>query len=1047
MRFSHLFIDRPILAAVISIFILILGGISYFSLPVTQYPDVAPPTIVVVVRYPGASAQVVADTVAAPIELEVNGVEGMLYMSSQSTSDGLMRLTITFELGTDLDKAQVLVQNRVSIAEPRLPEEARKFGIITRKESPDLLLVIHLLSPDGTYDQLYLANFAQIQVRDTLSRIDGVGNVQIFGARDYSMRIWLDPDRIASLGLTAGDIVEALREQNVQVTGGTLGQRPLDTERAFQFGIQLQGRLTDVEEFENIIVKASADGRFTRLRDVARVELGASEYGTNVFVDGQTAVDLAVTQRPGSNALATAKIIRDTMEDLSKDFPKGLEYRMIYNPTEFIEKSIQELSSAIFQAIFLVVLVILLFLQTWRAAIIPLVTIPISLIGTFSVMAVFGFSINNLTLFGLVLAVGIVVDDAIVVVESVERNIAKGMSARDAARRTMDEVGVALIAIALVLSSVFIPVAFVSGISGEFYRQFSLTIAVATIISAFNALTLSPALCALLLSKRDPKSASANNLFNSVLKRFFGYFNLAFDWLRERYALTLHHIMRRNVAMVSIYIALIFLTIWGFMRVPTGFIPAQDQGYFVALVRLPDGASFNRTEEVMHQAERIILDTPGLSHAVSFVGLSVETMTIASNAGTIFAVTEPVEERQRKGLNGDVVLADLRARLSQIQEGVIAIFPPPPVRGMGNLGGFSLQIQDRRGRGIEVLQQAVDRLVVAANSEPSLTSVYTPFSSNTPQLFIDVDRVKARMLDVPIENVFETLEVYLGSSYVNDFNFLGRAYRVIAQADAPFRMDVDDIRRLRTLSDKDAVVPLGSIVNIREIAGPERIARYNLYQSAQINGDTVPGFSTGQAIRKMEELAQRDLPDGISFEWTGLAYQQILAGNTAIFIFPLSVLFVFLTLAALYESWSLPLAIILIVPMCLSSSIAGVALRGLDNNILTQIGFIVLVGLASKNAILIVEFARAIERQGKTRFEAAVEASRLRLRPILMTSLAFIFGILPLLFASGEGAEMRQALGTAVFGGMLGVTIFGLLFTPVFYVMIRAVAMRSEKRK
>ncbi len=1040
MRFSHFFIDRPIFAAVVSIFILIVGAIAYFSLPVAQYPEVAPPTIVVNAQYPGASAEVIADTVATPIEQEINGVEGMQYMYSQSTSDGRVSVTITFELGTDLDQAQVLVQNRVAIAEPRLPEEVRRLGVTTRKNSPDLLMVVHLLSPNNTYDQLYISNYGLLQVRDLLARLDGVGDIQMFGARDYSMRIWLDPDRIASLNMSVGEVIAALREQNIQVAGGALGQPPLATNAAFQVNLQLLGRLTDPDQFENIVVKTGENGRFVRVRDIARVELGARDYVTNSYLDGKPAVVLAISQRPGSNALATAQGIQGAMAELSEDFPEDLEYRIIYNPTEFIDESIQELIKTIFEAVGLVVLVVLLFLQTWRAAIIPIIAIPVSLIGTFAVMAAFGFSVNNLTLFGLVLAVGIVVDDAIVVVENVERNLANGLSPREAARKTMDEVGGALISIALVLSAVFIPTAFIEGISGQFYRQFALTIAVATIISAFNSLTLSPALAALLLKGHDENAGKSR----SPVALFFRGFNAGFEWLSNVYAATVGRVTRWGFAMLAVYAVLIGATVWGFMRVPTGFIPSQDQGYFIVAFQLPDGASLSRTDEVIREAEAAILETPGIAHTATFAGFSGATRTNASNAGAIFAVMDTFDERAEQGLTGDAILADLRGRMAQIQDAFIPVFPPPPVSGIGTAGGFSLRVQDRRGRGLDVLQDATDALVAAANAAPGLTSVYTPFRSSTPQLYLDVDRVRAEILNVPLENVFEALEVYLGSSYVNDFNLFGRAYRVTAQADASHRLEQEDITRLRALSANGAIVPLGSLLTFEDISGPDRMPRYNLYPAAEINGDTVPGFSSGQAIATMERLAEEVLPDGIDFEWTDLAFQQIQAGNTALFIFPLCVLFVFLALAAQYESWSLPFAIILIVPMCLLSAIGAVALRGLDNNILTQIGFVVLVGLASKNAILIVEFARALEKEGRNRFDAAIEACRLRLRPILMTSFAFILGVVPLLIASGAGAEMRQALGTAVFGGMLGVTFFGLIFTPVFYVIIRGLTARGS---
>ncbi len=1042
MTFSHFFVDRPIFASVISIFIVIIGGLAYFSLPVAQYPEVAPPTIVVQASYPGASAEVIADTVATPIEQEVNGVEGMIYMYSQATGDGRMPLTITFELGTDLDQAQVLVQNRVAIAEPRLPEEVRRLGVTTRKNSPDLMMVIHMLSPDDTYDQLYISNYALLQVRDQLARIDGVGDLQMFGARDYSMRVWLDPDRLASLDMTPGDVVAAMRQQNIQVAGGILGQPPLPSPEAFQLSVQLQGRLTDVDQFEQIIVKSGQDGGLVRLQDVARVELGARNYVTNSFLDGKQAVVILVSQRPGANALATAEQVKAMMQGLAGEFPKGLEYQIIYNPTEFIAQSVDELMITILEAVILVVLVVLLFLQSWRAALIPILAIPVSLIGTFAVMAVFGFSINNLTLFGLVLAVGIVVDDAIVVVENVERNLAMGLSPKEAARRTMDEVGGALIAIAVVLAAVFIPTAFLEGISGQFYRQFALTIAVATAISAFNSLTLSPALCGILLK---PHNANADKS-GGPLTWFFSRFNRGFDWLSARYGASVARVSKRGAIMLSIYAGLIGLTVWGFGQVPTGFIPTQDKGYFITAIQLPDGASLDRTTEVVERAEQLILDTPGVLHTATFAGFSGATRTISSNTGAIFATLAPYDERAELGVTGESVLAELRARMGQIQDAFILVFPPPPVEGIGTAGGFSMRVQDREARGRHTLEQSTQALVQAANQHEALTSVYTPYSGNTPQLFVDVDRARAQMLNVPVANVFETLEVYLGSSYVNDFNLFSRTYQVTAQADAPFRLSRDDIANLRTRSRDGAMVPLGSLVTFSDIAGPDRVPRYNLYPTTEINGDIAPGFSSGQAIEAMERLAEETLPDGIGFEWTDLAYQQTQEGDTAIYIFMLAVLFVFLALAAQYESWSLPFAIILIVPMCLLSAIGGVAFRGMDNNILTQIGFVVLVGLASKNAILIVEFARALERQGRDRFEAAIEACRLRLRPILMTSFAFILGVVPLMIASGAGAEMRQALGTAVFFGMLGVTFFGLLFTPVFYVVIRGLsAPRTNK--
>jgi hydrophobe/amphiphile efflux-1 (HAE1) family protein len=1043
-RFS---IDRPVFAMVLSIFILIIGAIAYSQLPSAQYPEVAPPTVVVQTTYPGATARVVAETVATPIEQEVNGVEDMLYMYSQSTSDGGMQLTVTFKLGTDLDKAQVLVQNRVAVAEPRLPDEVRQVGVTTKKNSPDLLMVVHLLSPDNTYDQLYISNYALLQVRDTLLRLPGVGDVQMFGARDYSMRLWLDPDRIAELGLTAGDVVTAVRAQNVQVAGGQLAEPPVPTNRAFQPSVTLQGRLIEPDEFAKIIIKAGDDGRIVRVGDVGRVELGAEDYTTNSYLSGKTAVAMLISQQPGTNALATAKKVIATMETLKKSFPKGLEYKIAYNPTEFIAESIKELIKTIYEAVALVVVVVLLFLQRWRATLIPILSIPVSLIGTFAVMSLLGFSINNLTLFGLVLAVGIVVDDAIVVVENIERHLAAGDDPKEAARRTMDEVGGAVISIALVLSAVFIPTAFIPGISGEFYRQFALTIAVATVISAFNSLTLSPAVASMVLKPHaegpvegePPRQRGFGAAAERRLNSFFSLFNNGFDWLAGRYTRIVGRVTRVPRIMLAIYAVLITVTLVLFMRVPTGFIPMLDQGYLIISIQLPSGASLARTDAIVRQVDEIARNTPGIDRGVDFAGFSGATRTIASNSGAIFAGFEPFDARMKRGLTANHIIADLRKRVLAVQGAFILVLPPPPIRGIGTAGGFSMRIEDRGGRGTSILEKATKDLAFAANHTPGLTSVYSPFYADVPELFVDVDRTKAQMLRVPINNVFETLEVYLGSSYINDFNLLSRTFRVTAQADGPFRLDRDTISRLKTRNQDGAMVPLGSVVDYRETIGTNRYPRYDLYPAAEINGDTVPGFSSGQAIAAMEKLADENLPDGLSYEWTDLSYQEKNAGNTAILIFPLSVLFVFLVLSAQYESWTLPIAIILIVPMCLFSAMGGIALLGMDDNILTQIGFIVLVGLASKNAILIVEFARQEEARGKPRMAAVMDACRLRLRPILMTSFAFILGVVPLMISSGAGAEMRQAIGTAVFFGMLGVTFFGLVFTPVFYVVVRNV--------
>lgn len=1041
MRFSHFFIDRPIFAAVLSILIVLVGSITYFNLPIAQYPEIAPPTITVSATYPGAGAEVVADTVATPIEQELNGVENMLYLSSQATDDGRLTITVTFALGTDLDAAQVLVQNRVAIAEPRLPEEVRRLGVVTQKSSPDLLTVVHLYSPDESRDQLYISNYALLQIRDTLARLDGVGSITVFGAREYSMRIWLDPEKMAALRITATDVLTGLRAQNVQVASGTLGQPPVAMETAKQISVRTQGRLQSPDEFANIVVKTDPDGRLTRVRDIARVELGAQDYSTNAYLDKSPAVAIAIFQRPGSNAIATADGIQETMKRLSRDFPQGLKYDIIYNPTEFIAESVNEVYKTIFEAVILVTIVVFIFLQSWRAAVIPIVAIPVSLIGTFAIMGAFGFSLNNLTLFGLVLAIGIVVDDAIVVVENVERELANGRTPREAAHVTMDEVGGALVAIALVLSAVFIPTAFIGGISGQFYQQFALTIATATVISAFNSLTLSPSLAAILLRREEPheegSEGKARNPVQRVLNRFFGWFNRSFDWLSNRYGQITSKLIRMTVAVLVVYGLLLGATAWRFNATPTGFIPQQDQGYLIVAIQLPPGASLSRTDAVVNKAMDIILDTEGFANTAGFAGFSGATFTNAPNAGAIFAVMDEFSER--KGANQ--LLMELNQRLAAIDEAFIIVVPPPPVRGIGNAGGFRMMLQDRSGQGARALNQVKDQIIAEANADPRLVNVFSSYENSTPQLYLDIDRVKAQQLGVPISDVFSTLEVFLGSAFVNDFNYLGRTYRVSAQADAPFRMEPSDISQLRARNtDTGEMVPIGTLVNFRDITGPSRQPRYNLYPAAEIDASAAPGISSGDGIAAMAEIAERVMPDGFSYEWTGLAYQEVNAGSTAGLVFALAVLLVFLLLAAQYESWLLPLAIILIVPMCLLSAIIGVGLRGMDNNILTQVGLVVLVGLASKNAILIVEFAKQREDAGSDRFQAAIEAARLRLRPILMTSFAFILGVVPLMTASGAGFEMRQALGTAVFFGMLGVTVFGLFLTPAFYVMCRSLS-------
>ncbi|HVT52503.1 MAG TPA: multidrug efflux RND transporter permease subunit [Dongiaceae bacterium] len=1045
MRFSHFFIDRPIFATVLAVFIVLVGGAAYFTLPVAQYPEIAPPTIEIRASYPGASAEVVSNTVATPIEQEVNGVENMLYMSSQATGDGNLVITVTFALGTNLDTAQVLVQNRVSVAEPRLPDEVRQIGITVNKNSPDLMMVIHLSSPDGSRDQLYMSNYATLQIKDVLARLGGVGDVRVFGARDYSMRIWLDPEKIAARDLTAGDIVTALRAQNVQVAAGSLNQPPVPTPGAFQLSIETLGRLDDPRQFNNIVVKSDPGGRVTRLRDVARVEIGAQDYSANGYLDERPAVPLLLFQRPGSNALATAEQILQTMQELSKSFPPGLRYDVVYNPTEFIAESVNEVIKTIFEAVGLVVVVVILFLQTWRASIIPIVAIPVSLIGTFILLAAMGYSLNNLSLFGLVLAVGIVVDDAIVVVENVERNLRLGLSPRDATRRTMDEVGGALIAIALTLIAVFVPAAFISGISGQFFRQFAVTIAAATAISCFVSLTLSPALCALLFKPHDAHPARPS-LPVRLVHGFFGGFNFVFDRLSVGYGAMTRRLVRLAVLVLVVYAGLIALTGWQFSRAPTGFIPQQDQGYLITVLQLPPGSSLNRTDAIVRQATGIILKTPGVIHAVPFSGFDAATFTNAPNAGAIFAALAPFRERAAKGLSADHILADLRQRLGAIQGAFSIVIPPPPVSGIGNAGGFKLMIQDRRGRGLAALDAAVQDLAGAANQTPGLTGVFSLFNTRTPKVYADIDRSKAEMLGVSADQVFETLEVYVGSSFVNEFNYLGRTYRVTAQADGSFRQNLHDIANLKTRNNLGEMVPLGSVTAFRDITGPYRVPRYNLYPAAELQGNTAPGYSAGYGLAKMEELAAQRLPDGFGYEWTELAYQQKLAGNTGLLVFGASVVFVFLVLAAQYESWSLPLSVVLIVPMCLLAAVSGLLLRGIDVNILAQVGFVVLIGLAAKNAILIVEFAKQAEEGGADRFHAAVSAASTRLRPILMTSFAFILGVVPLAIAVGAGAEMRQALGTAVFFGMLGVTVFGLIFTPVFYVAVRGIAARLKRK-
>lgn len=1046
--FTDYFIDRPIFASVLSIFIVLVGSISLLKLPLTQYPEIAPPSVQIRASYPGADGKVLAETVATPIEQEVNGIEDMLYMSSQSTNDGITQITVTFKQGTNLDKAQMLVQNRVALAEPRLPEEVRRQGITVRKRSPDLSMVINLISKDHRYDNVYLSNYALLQIRDTLARLPGVGDLTLFGAREYSMRIWLDPEKIASRGLTAGDVVEAIREQNIQVAAGAIGQPPNRTPSEFQYTVTTQGRLTDPGQFEDIIIKTGEGGEITRLRDVARIELGSRDYGSELFLDGEPSVGLAIFQLPGSNAIETKKAVVSAMEQLKQRFPEGVDYVLSYDTVVFIQQSIEKVVTTLFEAILLVVIVVLVFLQSWRATLIPLLAVPVSLIGTFAIMSAIGLSLNNLSLFGLVLAIGIVVDDAIVVVENVERNIATGLNARDATRKAMQEVVGPIIATALVLVAVFVPTAFITGVSGAFYKQFGLTISVSTVISAFNSLTLSPALCAILLKSHNDHKDRLTRILDFLLGWFFKFFNKAFDTFRHIYSGLVSIFIRYSGLVFLLYLTLNGLNFLLFQKVPVGFIPPQDQGYLIIYAQLPDSASLARTESVVQKANKILLDTNGIQHVNAYAGFSVLSFASQSNAGTLFARLLPSEQRAgQPELQADAILAKLQQKLFSIEDAYIAVFAPPPVRGLSTVGGFKLHIQDRSNEGFKTLEKTTTDIIARSSTLPGMARVFSTFRASAPQMYVDVDRTRAKSMHVPLGNVFETLQIYLGSMYVNDLNLFGRTYQVVAQADSKFRATPLSIGALKTRTRDGQMVPLDTLIKVQEKQGPERISHYNLFPSAEINGITLPGVSSGDAINAMETLLKEQLPQSMGFEWTELSLQQILAGNTAMIVFPLSVIFVFLTLAAQYESWSLPLSIVLIVPMCLLSSMTGIWLRGMDNNIFTQVGFIVLVGLASKNAILIVEFAKRRQEAGLSRREAAIEASRLRLRPILMTSIAFIMGVFPLVISTGAGAEARQIIGTAVFSGMIGVTLFGLLLTPVFYVMVQAFVERRASLK
>jgi len=1047
MNFSKFFIDRPIFAGVLSVLIFLIGAISMFRLPISEYPEVVPPSVVVRAQFPGANPKVIAETVATPLEEQINGVEDMLYMNSQANSDGTLTLTVTFKLGTDPDKAQQLVQNRVSQAEPRLPEDVRRLGITTVKSSPDLTMVVHLVSPNNRYDMTYLRNYALINVKDRLARIQGVGQVQMFGSGDYSMRVWLNPDKIAERHLAASDVVKAIREQNVQVAAGVIGQSPSLPGTDLQLSVNAQGRLQTVEEFGDIIVNTSPGGAVTYLKDIARVELGASEYALRSLLDNKSAVALPIFQAPGSNAIQISDDVRKTMAELKANMPEGVDYSIVYDPTQFVRHSIEAVTHTLFEAIALVVLVVILFLQTWRASIIPLLAVPVSIVGTFGLMHAFGFSINALSLFGLVLAIGIVVDDAIVVVENVERNIEEGLSPKEATYKAMREVSGPIIAIALTLIAVFVPLAFMSGLTGQFYKQFALTISISTIISAFNSLTLSPALSALLLKGHDAPKDWLSRAMDRVLGGFFARFNRFFRRSSDNYGHGVKSVIRRKGSVFGVY-ALMLVATWGvFQMVPKGFVPAQDKQYLVSFAKLPDGATLDRTEDVIRRMSEIALKHPGVESAVAFPGLSINGFTNSPSAGIVFVTLDPFDKRKSRELSGGAIAADLNKQYGSIQDAFIAVFPPPPVQGLGTIGGFKMMIEDRAALGYDELFNATNAFMAKARATPALTGIFSNYQVNVPQLDVKLDRTKAKQLGVPVTEVFDTLQTYLGSAYVNDFNKFGRTYQVKVQADAQFRQHAEDILQLKTRSVNGDMVPLSSLVQVKQGFGPDSVIRYNGFTAADMNGGPAPGFSSGQAQAAAERIAAETLPKGISFEWTELTYQDILAGNAGVWIFPLCVLLVFLVLAAQYESLTLPLAVILIVPLSLLAAMTGVWLTRGDNNIFTQIGFIVLVGLSAKNAILIVEFARELEHHGRTVVQAAIEASRLRLRPILMTSFAFIMGVVPLVVSTGAGAEMRHAMGVAVFAGMLGVTFFGLFLTPVFYVSLRLLATRGQRRQ
>ncbi|MBB1476975.1 multidrug efflux RND transporter permease subunit [Shewanella sp. SG41-3] len=1040
---SQFFIKRPIFAAVLSLLFFISGALAVWQLPITEYPEVVPPTVVVTANYPGANPKIIAETVASPLEQEINGVENMLYMSSQATSDGRMTLTITFAIGTDVDLAQTQVQSRVERAKPRLPEEVQRLGIVTEKSSPSLTMVVHLTSPDDRYDMLYLSNYAVLKVKDELARITGVGAVRVFGAGDYSMRVWLDPNKVAALSLSPSNIVAAIREQNQQAAAGSLGAQP-SGDSDFQLLINVKGRLSNVEEFEDIIVKVGDQGQITRLKDVARVELGASTYALRSMLDNKDAAALPVFQASGSNAIQISDDVRSKMAELSKSFPEGLAYDIVYDPTVFVRGSIKAVVQTLVEALLLVVLVVVLFLQTWRASIIPLVAVPVSLVGTFAFMHLMGFSLNALSLFGLVLAIGIVVDDAIVVVENVERNISDGLSPVAATQKAMKEVTGPIIATTLVLAAVFIPTAFMSGLTGQFYKQFALTITISTFISAINSLTLSPALSALLLKghheKKDLLTRGMDKLLGGWL---FKPFNRMFARMSDGYGWLVKKIIRFGAVIGILYIGLVGLTGLQFSSTPTGYVPGQDKQYLIAFAQLPDAASLDRTEAIVKEMSRIALDQPGVAHAVAFPGLSINGFTNSTNSAILFTPLDDFADRTDPSLSAGAIAAALNQKFAAINGAFIAIFPPPPVQGLGTIGGFRLQIQDRANYGYEELYKVTMQVMQKAWATPELAGVFSSYQVNVPQLEVNIDRTKAKQQSVSLDELFSTLQGYMGSVYANDFNQFGRTYQVNVQADEQFRQTPEQIAQLKVRNNQGEMVPIGSFINVTNSSGPDRVMHYNGFTTAELNGGAAPGFSSGEAQAAIEKILAETLPNGMTYEWTELTYQQILAGNAGAYIYPLIILLVFMVLAAQYESLSLPIAIILIIPMTLLSALTGVLIYGGDNNIFTQIGLIVLVGLATKNAILIVEFAKELQDDGMEPLEAILEAGRLRLRPILMTSIAFIMGVVPMVLSSGPGSEMRQAMGVAVFSGMIGVTIFGLILTPLFYY---ALAKRGKNK-